>query len=137
MAKLSSYRRLFGQDYPENRDLIDQIGTPINASFEEIYSALNNRLTFRENISATIVEFGVTVDSNGYPKNDTQFKLSNGQTTVEGLIVINVTGSKDPSLLTSGGVNVKFKRNENFIIVQNVQGLQADKPYTIKAICLG
>ncbi len=137
MAKLSSYRRLFGQDYPEQEELIDKIGVPINASFEELYNALNNRLTFRENINATIQEFTVTVDANGFPKNNTQFKLSTTQTTVEGLFVINVTGSKDPGLLPAAGVFVSFKRSENFIVIQNVKGLQADKQYTVKVICLG
>lgn len=138
MAKLSSYRRLFSQDFePEQKELIEQIGTTINSSFEELYLALNNRLTIRENLSATINEFTIAVDAGGNPKNKTQFKLENGQTNVEGLFVINAFGAKNPADLPIAGVFVSFVKSENFIVIQNVKGLQADISYKIKVIALG
>lgn len=137
MAKLSSYRRLFEQDFsPDDKALIEQLSIPVNSSFEELYNALNNKLTIKENISATIAEFTVMVDNNGTPKNRTLFKLEAHQTTVEGLLVINCTGS-EPATLPSGGIFISFSRNENFIIIQNIKGLQANKSYKVKALCLG
>src|ERR1044072_6770048 len=99
MAKLRSYRRLYEQDFsPEDQPLVKSLATTVNSSFEELYGALNNKLTFRENLSCTFAEFKVTVDSTGKPANKTQFKLEKNQLSVEGLIVVNAGGAADPSL---------------------------------------
>lgn len=136
--KLSSYRRLYDQDFdPQYKGLIEQMGIIVNTSFEEIYDALSNKLTVSENINATIMEFNVTVDSSGKPKNNTQFKLRSGQTTFEGIFVIGAKGSKDPSIIPSGGIFVSAVKNNNNIIIDNIKGLQADTPYSIKVVALG
>lgn len=136
--KLSSYRRLYDQDFdPEYKALIEQLGIIINTSFEELYDALGNKLTFSENLNATIIEVNVTVDSSGKPKNNTQFKLRSGQTTFEGIFAIAAKGSKDPSIIPSGGIFISAVKNNNNIIIENIKGLQVDVPYTIKVVALG
>ena len=137
MAKISSYRRLMEQDFPDDAELIKKLGITVNASFEELYSALNNRLTVKENLSATMLEFTVSVNASGVPNNKTTFKLQNGQTTVEGLIVIDAYGTNDPTLLPTAGIFVHFARNENNINIQNIKGLPANVPFTVKVIVLG
>lgn len=134
---MSNYRRLLEQDYPEDSELIKKIGITINSSFEEIYNALNNRLTVKENLSATIASFAVTVDAFGVPKNKTQFKLLNGQTNVEGLILIDASGTTNPNLLPSSGIFVSFVRDSNNIIIKNIKGLIPDNSYTLKVLVLG
>lgn len=136
MARLSNFRRILEQDYPDDSELIKKLGIVLNSSFDELYSALSNRLTFRDNISSTISEVVVTVDSAGKPKAQTSFKLVN-QTTVEGLLVINVTGEKDDTLLPNSAVFVSFTKSEDNIIINNIKGLQSDKSYRIKVIVLG
>lgn len=136
--KLSSYRRLYDQDFdPEYKALIEQLGIIINTSFEELYDALGNKLTFSENLNATIMEVNVTVDGSGKPKNNTQFKLRSGQTTFEGIFAIAAKGSKDPSIIPSGGIFISAVKNNNNIIIENIKGLQADIPYTVKVVALG
>lgn len=137
MAKLSSYRRLMEQDFPDDGELIKKLGITINSSFEEIYSALNNRLTIRENLNATIAEFKVAVDISGKPKNNTSFKLTNNQQTVEGLFVIDAFGTNDDTVYPNSGVFVSFVRSEQSIIIRNIKGLTPDLSYTIKVIVLG
>lgn len=136
--KLSSYRRLYDQDFdPEYKKLIEQLGIIINTSFEELYDALNNKLTFTENFNVTIIDVNITVDSSGNPKNNTQFKLRSGQTTFEGIFTIAAKGSKDPSVIPSGGIFINAIKDNNNIIIKNIKGLQADIPYTIKVVALG
>lgn len=136
--KLSSYRRLYDQDFdPEYKKLIEQLGIIVNTSFEELYDALGNKLTFSENLNATIMEVNVTVDDSGKPRNTTQFKLRSGQTTFEGIFVIAARGSKDPSIIPSGGIFISAIKNNNNIIIENIKGLQVDIPYTIKVVALG
>ena len=136
--KLSSYRRLFDQDFdPQYKDLIETLSITVNASFEEIYDALSNKLSFRDNFNSTIVELTVNVNSSGVPKNDTKFKLTNSQTTFEGLLVLDAKGSEDSTLLPVSGVFVSAVKSENSIVIKNIKGLQADKPYKLKVIALG
>jgi hypothetical protein len=136
--KLSSYRRLYDQDFdPEYKKLIEQLGIIINTSFEELYDALNNKLTFTENFNVTIIDVNITVDSSGNPKNNTQFKLRSGQTTFDGIFAIGAKGTKDPSVIPSGGIFINAIKHNNNIIIKNIKGLQADTPYTVKVVALG
>jgi len=138
MAKLPNFRRLYSSDFePDKKDLIDRLGTSLNNAIETLFDALNKKLTFRDNISATIVELSVTVNSGGVPNKPTSFKLDARQTIVEGLMVIDAVGTTDPLLFPTAGVFVSFTKNENIIIIRNVKGLQAEKPYTLKIIALG
>jgi hypothetical protein len=138
MAKLSSYRRLYDQDFePQYKRLVTTLGTTMNASFDELYSALNNKLTFKDNISCTIATFTVTVNSFGVPSVKTQFKLEANQANVEGLMVLDTYGAKDPTILPVAGVFVSFARNDSNIIIQNIKGLQPDTPYKVKVLVIG
>jgi hypothetical protein len=138
VAKLSSYRRIVEQDYdPSYKSLITNLSTTINSSFEELYNSFNNNITFGDNINCTISSFTVTVDTNGIPTNSTSFKLANGQTTAQGLWVIDVTGAKDPTLLPSSGVFVSFVRSESSVVIKNVKGLTPGYAYTLKVLVIG
>jgi hypothetical protein len=138
MAKLSSYRNLYKQDFPgPNQDLVDKLATTINPAFNELYDALNNKLTFTENFNATVGNFTITVDANGRPANATSFKLNDNQANLIGLFVINAFGAKDSSILPAGGVFVSFKKNNNYVIINTVLGLQPNISYNIKVVALG
>lgn len=138
MAKLSTYRRIVSTDYDDQyKDLVDRLGTSINNSMDQLFDALNNKLNFKDNISATIASVTVTVNSSGVPTRTTQFKLNSTQTTVEGIFTINAYGANDSSILPTAGVFVSFSKNEGFVTIENVKGLQADIPYVLKIVCLG
>lgn len=136
--KLPSYRRLFKTDYAEEyQELVDKMAVSINNGFDTLYDALNNKLTFTDNILSTITEFTISVDSSGVPiKKNTQFKLSSNQTTLQGLLVIDCyeekTGNPPPS-----APFVSFTKNENSIIITNVRGLTPSTNYTIKVLAIG
>lgn len=137
MAKLSSYRRIYEQDYQgANQELIKQIATPINSSFEELYNLNNNNITFSDNINCTLATFNVTVDANGKPLNSTQFKLSIYQTSVKGLWVINTLNNANNSLYPPSAVFVSFVRADNNVIINNVKGLTPNVGYSITVITI-
>lgn len=136
--KLSSYRRIYDQDYEgPNQALVSKLAVSINASFSELYNCLDNNLTFVDNFNATIGTFNVTVDVAGTPKNNTQFKLGAYQTTLSGVFCINAFGSQDPTQLPTSGVFIGFKKSNNFVTIQNIKGLLPDVSYTITVIALG
>ena len=137
MAKLSSYRRIYEQDYQgPNQDLVKQLATPINAAFDELYNLNNNNITFSDNINCTISTFTISVDTNGKPLNATQFKLATYQTSVQGLWVINARGAKDSTILPAGAVGLSFTKSNNDVIINNVKGLTPNISYNITVIAI-
>jgi hypothetical protein len=135
MAKLSSYRNIYSNDYdPQYKGLVDNLGIILNASFNELYTNLSNGLTIADNFAATIATVTLTVDSNGKPQNTTQFALKNGQTTVSGLTLLDAQGASDSTLLPTGGIFVSFITSGNNVVIQNVKGLQANSSYTLKLL---
>lgn len=135
---LGSYRRINKTDYEEQyQKLIEQLAVSVNNGFDTLFDALNGKLDFKNNISSTITEFTVSVDSNGKPQQKTQFKLSGKQQNVEGLIVLNTEGTTDPDLLPTSGISISYTKNNNFIIINNIKGLEAEKSYRIKVLALG
>lgn len=137
MAKLSSYRRIVKNDYPdEYKALVDQLSVSINNGFDTLFNALNGKLNFYENIASTIAEFKITVNADGNPIQKTQFKLSNNQTNVEGILVLRAVGSNDPNLLPTSGIAVSYTASSGIITINNIKGLQENKSYLIKLLVL-
>jgi hypothetical protein len=135
--KLPSYRRIFKTDYAEDyQALVEKLAVSINYGFDTLYDALNQKLNFQDNIASTIADFDVTVDSSGKPRQKTQFKLSGSQTSVQGLIVLNCYGAKDSTVLPTGGIFISFNKNENYININYIKGLQTDIQYTIKVLAI-
>ncbi len=135
--KLPSYRRILKTDFKEEyQELVDKLSVSINHGFDSLYDALNKKLNFKDNISSTISTFDVTVDSTGKPTQSTQFKLDASQSTLEGLIVIQAYGAKDPTILPNSGLSIDFARNEKYVVINNIKGLITNVPYRIKVIAL-
>lgn len=135
--KLSSYKRIYKTDYdPQFQDLVNQLAEPVNLGFDELYNVLNNNVNFADNINCTIASLDVTVDATGKPLRATTFKLRTGQTTLLGLIVINVS-STIPSTYAKSGIQANFTLNTNTVIINNIQGLTAEIPYTLTILAIG
>lgn len=136
--KLPNLRKIFSSDFKsEYKALIEQIGILFNGGLEPLYEALNNKLTFRDNFAATVIEFTVTVDSTGKPMQATGFKLANNQTSLEGLLVINAFGANDNTITPASGVFVSYSRNGNGVTIKNVKGLTPEIAYKLKVVALG
>jgi hypothetical protein len=138
MAKLSNYRRILSTDYEDQyKSLVDRLATSLNNSFDEVYSALNNNLTFSENMLSTVATLTVTVDSTGAPLRTSQFKVNSNQSNVTGIIVIYAAGTDTAATPPSGGVFVSYTKNDTLVTISNIKGLVANIPYSIKLIALG
>lgn len=109
----------------------------INYAFDTVYNALNNNLTFTENINCTITDITVTVDSSGTPNTpNLKFKLNTYQTNVNGLIVLNCYEEKHPNNGPPSAVFINFTKNQNYIIINNIKGLTANTSYVIKIMAV-
>lgn len=135
--KLPSYRRILKTDYTqEYQPLVDKLSVSINYGFDTLYDALNQKLTFQDNIASTITTFNVSVDSTGKPLQLTQFKLSQYQTTVQGVIVLNCYGYNNPNELPNAGVFISFSKSENIININYIKGLEPNIQYVINVLAL-
>lgn len=57
MAKLPSFKRIIGDALGEFENLREPLVVPLNAFMESISRALNNRLTFSENMDSQVITF--------------------------------------------------------------------------------
>ncbi len=133
MPKLPSFRRLNRNDFElQYQQLIDQLGTSINNGFDVVYGALNGSLSFTDNFNSTLTTISITVNDQGVPKTKAQFKLKDGQNTLRGLIILNVTGAD----LVGAPYLVFQKGDENIITITKAFGLSSNKTYNITILGL-
>lgn len=137
MAKLSGYRRIVKNDYPdEYKSLVEQLSVSINNGFDTLYNAINGKLNFYDNISSTIAEIRIAVDSDGFPLQKTQFKISGNQSTVEGILVLSASGYNNPDLYPSSGIAVSYSAGSGLVTIDNIKGLQPNKVYVLKLLAI-
>lgn len=152
--KLSSFRRIFKQDYsPEIQPDIETLSITLNDSFEEVYNSLNNQLTFEDNIRCTLVTFTATVDSSGKPITPLVLKANGFQDRIVGVIPINAVASNKVDKPQSG-LFIDFTVNNNTnsssnvtnagntsgnpltITINNIKGLPNNVSFTVTAIII-
>jgi len=137
MAKLASFRRIIKTDFAEQyQPLVEQLAVSVNNGFDTVFNALNGKLNFADNILSTVTEFKVTVKADGTPRQVTQFKLDKNQSNLIGLLVLNVSGVEDPSLLANSGLAISYTPNNGIVTINNIKGLQPEKPYNVKVLAL-
>jgi hypothetical protein len=130
--KLASYRRIITQDFEdENQELIEQLGSTINDSFNSVYSALNKRITLDDNIAATRKEIIVTVDSSGIPTSLIRFNVDVPNTTVVEVTCGRARNITNPTTYPSSGITVSFTQNGNSVIINHITGLTANQQWKL------
>ena len=130
--KLASYRRIITQDYKEDdQDLIEQLGSTVNDSFNSVYSALNKRLTLTENIAATVKELVVTLDSNGIPQQLTRFNTDVPNVPVVQVLCGRARNITNPTVYPTSGITVSFTQDGNSIIINHITGLAPNQQWKI------
>ena len=134
MPKLTSWRRLITNDFPkEERKLVEQIASPINDSFNELYYATNGRLSVSENLYCTVRTIDVIVDSSGIPTSSTSFSLTH-QVGVLGIQVISAQNQTNTGVYPTGQPFISYTATSAGILINHVSGLQANSRYTIRLI---
>lgn len=134
--KLPSFRRIIEQDYPEQyQELVKQLSVSLNYGLEVIYSLLNGKLTFADNIASTIKEVQVKLDSSGNLQTPVSITKSTSD-KILGLMVVRVNNLTNPTIYPSGGVIVSYTETTSSIILNNIKGLQADYIWAINVIAI-
>lgn len=134
MPKLASYRRIITNDFKkEEKKLVQQLASPINDSFNELYFATNGRLSLRENVFCTVKDVDITVDVNGVPINGVSFNLDK-QGSILGCNVVSAQNQVNSAIYPISQPFISFVQNSTSIIINHISGLQANQRYTIRVV---
>lgn len=130
--KLDLFRNIdkesFGEDYKE---LMEKLAPLLNNNFINLYDALTNNLTIKDNFKGTELDINVKVNSSGAPITGDQFRI-----TLAG----QVSGMKVTRAICTDNVNtyplshpfISFTQNGNIVTIKNITGLQPNTLYQLK-----
>lgn len=136
--KLQDFRRLFKTDFKQEfQDLVDQLSVSINTGFEAVYDIINNKkLSISDNILCTVKTINVNVSTSGVPNGTTSFALDiPGR--IKGISVINAVNLNNTGIFPTSAVFVNFSQNGTTVIINNINGLQANTNYQLTVIAWG
>lgn len=132
MSKIERPKRINEQDVSkESREAVAAVGDAINLFMEQVYTAMNKRVTISENLNMEYKQFKITVDISGNPVKTVKFN-SNLVTRVYGMQVVRAFGG-----IPTNQPFITFVDNSGLITIQNVSGLVADTEYTLVVLLLG
>jgi len=132
--KLSNFKRINTTDFDEkDQPLIEKLGRNLNDGIDNIYFALNNKLTFEDNFLATIKDVEVIVGATGIPTTRTSILL-NSTNPVKGTLVIATTNKTNAVNYPTSAPFISFTQNGSTLFVENVTGLQANNRYIVRFI---
>jgi hypothetical protein len=136
MAKLTNkVRRLDSGDFPkENKDLITKLGFIVNPFFNFITDVLSNKLTFKDNMNAEVLDISLTAPIN--PTNQLKIK-TNLKTPCIGLICVYIRNETNQSATLTTPPFIEWSQQGDQIILNNITGLTAANDYLIRVILLG
>ena len=129
--KLAGYKYIYENDFKaEDRELVRKLAGSLNIGIENVYLALNNRLTLEENIQGTFKQIDITLDSNGQPTDTTGFRLDKQGGTqvvpnVVGVLVLRAENLTDEAVFPTGTPMISFSQDNEFLQISHVTGLPA------------
>lgn len=128
MSQVPSLKKLLAEDFKEQAGWIGKLIAPINDFFSRTVSALNNDLTFSENLRAQIQIIDFNNSATGaYPvKFKTKFSIK-----PIGLWIVNVQEiAANPGVITSA-VWADWSFKDGQISINNFSGLTVGKRYNV------
>lgn len=127
MAKLPQFKRIVREDF-KDQPWIEKLLQPVNRFMESMVSALNNNLTFKENLIAKVHEFRFIEDDITYP-----LKVSwpHKALPTDMIVTRTVTVSgNDPT----AAVFCRWEYDGDVIKVNKIYGLDSAAEYKIRTI---
>jgi len=130
--KLPSQKKILREDLKDAPDWVSGIIGPVNNFMESVYQALNNNITFSENIASFIKEINYKTPST-YPTMENVEFLSSLRTKAIGVQCLQVFDKSDYTP-AAGPVYVPWVENNGKIIISPITGLQANKTYVVRLL---
>ena len=134
--KLPSFKSIKKTDFEEDyQELIETLSVSLNNGIEVLYDALSRRVSLRDNVSCTIRDIEVEVDSSGKPKDSITIK-TDLTTKVDGCQVIYALNKTNVANYVSntGGPFMSFDVVQSGIKVNHIAGLVANNKYLLRVV---
>jgi len=129
MGKISNFRRLKSDDFPEEfQEAIGILSEYYNFFGNEVTGALNGDITI-ENLDRSMVTIEMTVGDNGVPIGNSKFGSSSG---FSGSTVKNIVNLTNPSALLPSAPFVDYiSSGAGIYTIRKINGLIANNRYRI------
>lgn len=132
--KLQSFKKLVKTDYAEEfQAFVETLSGSINSGIENLYTALNKRLTLRDNLACTVKDIEVEVNSSGIPKQTLNI-TTDLDTRVEGIQVIYVLNKTSTTVYVTGTPFISYEITQTGIKVNHIAGLHANNKYLLRLV---
>lgn len=132
--KLQGFKRLLSTDFPkEFQKMIDTLSLSYNVGLETLYQALNKQLNYRDNLSGTVKDITVVVDSSGVPTQGGVFKLESAK-TVDGVRVGFAINQDNSGTYPTSCPFISGSQNGQNFTIRHISGLQAGQAYRLRVI---
>jgi len=138
MASLNKIYRILvedlGSEVPES---VRKLLSPINTFFESTYSALNNDLTFRENIRSLYKDFVITTSSTYISSNDFQkITFKNPlKSNLDTVLIAQIREDNDNFIPVYFPTSVSWNEYNKTVTIHFISGLENNKAYRVKLLC--
>lgn len=133
MALLPPLRRFMSEDFPDAPSWLPRFFYPLNRFMGAVYSALNQGLTFNNNMIAQIKTLSITAGSSSPV---TQFTWSFSTSPVGCLVISTTDISSTPAVVTNA-VTIDWGYGSGVVTINNITGLTAGKTYSITFLVIG
>lgn len=132
--KLPNLKRIYYTDYEQQyQKLVEQLSYTVNTTFESIIQALNNNISIRDNLLASVRDITFAVDSTGAPTSPTAFSIDNTN-AIDGTQVIRAVSNAKTVIYPTSGIFISYSQNGSKITIINITGLPANVQFTIRVI---
>lgn len=133
MAQLPPIKRLSKEDFKEQGSWIGALLGPLNDFMGAVFRALNNGLTFSENLAAQVKDLTVDVQTTGTYPIRFQWERS-GRPVALWVGWAQEIAPKPPTLTTAVWADWTF--NNGSIEINSLSGLSTGKKYRIRVIII-
>ena len=115
---------------------VESLAASLNSGIDNVYLALNKRLTRRENMLSTEKDLEVTVNADGIPNSALFFDLD-FQGRAYGLVVERVIPLTNTISYPTSGVFASFDQSGTTITINHITGLRPSINYRIRVVVNG
>lgn len=135
MAKLPSQRRLSREDFTEAPQWFDKAIGILSGFMNDVYEALNQSLTFTENVNSMIKTFRITA---GAASTNNTFTFTHTlKKKPDGVIPLQVTEVSGNYVPVANAVTLSWRLNESQqIVIDAITGLTNTSIYDLKILII-
>lgn len=131
MAKLPQLKRFLAEDFPEAPPFLSKLFYPLNVFCSTVYSALNNGISFADNILSQVKTISVTG-----PSGSTSFSYKYS-TRPLGIVLLSITDTSATPAIITAATTLAWTYSAGLITVNNITGLTAGKTYLATFLVIG